>query len=215
MCLDFCKGRVRTVPGFQHPLSGSRVTGRPNSGATWPIRERKPAISTRIELSQSVALPDLRNAVPCEEVLRQDAGSRGCARRGGRDHAGRAGGPTTQSTLYPNGPYMPRLASEIARRALIVLALLALLGASGVAYGEDAEEATLKSGGFRNGAAKVFDAGLLRPLGLLTVAVGAGLAVPACIMALPGGLDTVNECYDLFVGDAIRYTVERPLGERM
>ena len=62
-------------------------------------------------------------------------------------------------------------------------------------------------------AAVVFDAVLLRPLGLLTMVIGAALFVPAAVVTSPGGLDSLEEALELFVLDPAKDVLERPLGE--
>jgi len=64
-----------------------------------------------------------------------------------------------------------------------------------------------------NPAAVVFDVVLLRPLGLLTMVIGAALFVPAAVVTSPGGLDSIEEALELFVLDPAKDVLERPLGE--
>ncbi len=54
---------------------------------------------------------------------------------------------------------------------------------------------------------------ILRPLGLVAAAVGAVLFVPAAILTAPGGRDSIEEAWDLFVLVPGKFVFERPLGE--
>ena len=67
--------------------------------------------------------------------------------------------------------------------------------------------------GTSNPAAVVFDVVLLRPLGLLTMVIGAAIFVPAAVVTSPGGLDSIEEALALFVLDPAKSVLERPLGD--
>ena len=64
-----------------------------------------------------------------------------------------------------------------------------------------------------NYPAKAFDAVILRPLGLAAAVVGVALFVPAAILTAPGGRDSIEEAWDLFVLTPGKYVFERPLGD--
>ena len=61
--------------------------------------------------------------------------------------------------------------------------------------------------------AVAFDAVLLRPLGLVAAIVGAGFFVPAAVLTAPGGRDSIQEAWELFVLVPGKYVFERPLGD--
>ena len=62
-------------------------------------------------------------------------------------------------------------------------------------------------------AAVVFDAVLLRPLGLVRTVIGAAFFVPAAVVTSPGGLDSIEEALELFVLVPAKDVFERPLGD--
>ena len=67
--------------------------------------------------------------------------------------------------------------------------------------------------GAPNPAAVVFDLVLLRPLGLVTTVVGAALFVPAAVVTSPGGFDSIEEAWELFVLVPAKCVFRRPLGD--
>ena len=58
-----------------------------------------------------------------------------------------------------------------------------------------------------------FDLVILRPLGLVGLAGGAGLFVPAVILTAPGGSEGVTDSVDIFLRTPWRDLVDRPLGD--
>ena len=60
---------------------------------------------------------------------------------------------------------------------------------------------------------QIFDAIVLRPLGAIGVCAGFFLFVPAALLTSPGGMDSINEAWTLFVGDPADAAFVRPLGE--
>jgi hypothetical protein len=58
-----------------------------------------------------------------------------------------------------------------------------------------------------------FDLVILRPVGLVVVAVGAAAFVPVVILSSPGGRDSIKEAADRFVIGPGKYVFVRPLGE--
>ncbi len=62
-------------------------------------------------------------------------------------------------------------------------------------------------------ALKVFDAMVLRPVGLVGLVVGASLFVPAAIVSSPGGLAPIEEAAELFWWTPYRFVIERELGD--
>ena len=62
-------------------------------------------------------------------------------------------------------------------------------------------------------AGAAFDVAVLRPLGLLTTVVGAGLFVPAALLTAPNGLDGIQEAWRNFVVEPAESVYKRPLGD--
>lgn len=62
-------------------------------------------------------------------------------------------------------------------------------------------------------AAKAFDVVVLRPLGLLATAIGAGFFPVAALLSSPGGRDAVEEALELFVLVPGQSVFQRPLGD--
>jgi hypothetical protein len=58
-----------------------------------------------------------------------------------------------------------------------------------------------------------FDVLILRPLGLVTMAVGAGAFVPAALIASPMGRDGIEPALSIFVTDPAKHVFQRPLGD--
>lgn len=58
-----------------------------------------------------------------------------------------------------------------------------------------------------------FDVLVLRPVAVAKSAVGAGLFVPAALLASPGGRDPILEAWDVFVAQPAESAYTRPLGE--
>jgi hypothetical protein len=53
----------------------------------------------------------------------------------------------------------------------------------------------------------------LRPLGLVAMAAGAVLFVPAALLTAPNGLDGVRAALDFFVSEPAKSVFQRPLGD--
>ncbi len=58
-----------------------------------------------------------------------------------------------------------------------------------------------------------FDVVLLRPCGLVATLIGFGFFVPAAVVTAPGGLDSIEEAWEIFVSVPAEWTFERPLGD--
>jgi hypothetical protein len=54
---------------------------------------------------------------------------------------------------------------------------------------------------------------ILRPLGLLAMATGAVLFVPAALLTAPNGLDGVDAALEFFVIEPAKSVFQRPLGD--
>lgn len=59
---------------------------------------------------------------------------------------------------------------------------------------------------------KTFDAVVLRPLGAATLVMGAGLFVPAVLLGAPGGSESIDNGYDVFIRTPWENLVDAPLG---
>jgi hypothetical protein len=66
---------------------------------------------------------------------------------------------------------------------------------------------------FAVGFAVGFDAVLLRPIGFVATVVGASLFLPAALVSAPGGRDSIQEAWELFVLVPGKYVFQRPLGD--
>ena len=64
-----------------------------------------------------------------------------------------------------------------------------------------------------NPAVKAFDVVILRPLGLAATVVGVALFPAAAVLAAPGGRDSVEEAWELFVLVPAKNVYSRPLGQ--
>lgn len=72
---------------------------------------------------------------------------------------------------------------------------------------------SLMSADVPNGLAKGFDVVVLRPIGFVSLLVGAGLFVPAAILAAPDGRDSILAAREVFIDVAAQEVFQRPLGE--
>ena len=64
-----------------------------------------------------------------------------------------------------------------------------------------------------NFGSKLFDCMVLRPLGFATVLIGGAFFLPAALLTSPGGMDSVEYAYEIFVTSPVEDTFKRPLGE--
>jgi hypothetical protein len=64
-----------------------------------------------------------------------------------------------------------------------------------------------------NPIAAGFDVVILRPLGLVAMATGAVLFVPAVLLTAPNGLDSVQTALKIFVTEPAKSVFQRPLGD--
>jgi len=60
---------------------------------------------------------------------------------------------------------------------------------------------------------RAFDAAVLRPLGAAAVLAGAVLLVPAALVTAPGGMESVDNAYDVFLRMPLENLIDTPLGE--
>lgn len=61
--------------------------------------------------------------------------------------------------------------------------------------------------------ARVLDALILRPLGLLVLPVGVAAFIPAALLTAPDGMDSVQTAFELFVTTPANYVFQRKLGD--
>jgi len=59
----------------------------------------------------------------------------------------------------------------------------------------------------------VFDVMVLRPLGLVALAVGAGAFVPAALLTAPNGREGIETALGIFVTGPANHLLHRPLGD--
>jgi hypothetical protein len=88
--------------------------------------------------------------------------------------------------------------------------LIAALLLSANAYAQAQEEVEPPS---PNLIAAGFDVVILRPLGLVAAAVGAGLFVPVALVTAPNGLDSLQSALTIFVTEPAKSVFLRPLGD--
>ena len=99
-----------------------------------------------------------------------------------------------------------------ARAAVMTLIAVLLLPAS--AHAQAPEEVEARSS---NLAAVVglatFDVVILRPLGLIVLAVGATASVPVTLVTAPNGWDGIKTALNIFVIGPWKHVFRRPLGD--
>jgi hypothetical protein len=83
----------------------------------------------------------------------------------------------------------------------------------GAGYAEDAEATESASPGWQHHTLAVFDAVVIRPLGVVAIVVGAAFVVPVAVVTWPTGRETIDRAIERFVMDPARSVFERPLGE--
>ena len=64
-----------------------------------------------------------------------------------------------------------------------------------------------------NFGSMLFDCTVLRPLGFATALVGGAFFLPAALLTSPGGMESVEDAYEVFVASPVEHTFKRPLGE--
>jgi hypothetical protein len=60
---------------------------------------------------------------------------------------------------------------------------------------------------------RVFDAIILRPVGLVTTIVGGAFFIPAALLASPSGAEGIQAAWQHFVAPSVERTFMTPLGE--
>jgi len=59
---------------------------------------------------------------------------------------------------------------------------------------------------------RTFDAMVLRPLGAAGVVLGAVILVPAALVSAPGGMESLDNAYDVFLRMPLDNLINAPLG---
>ena len=103
-------------------------------------------------------------------------------------------------------------------RAVIATLIAALLLPAGAYAGEDPErvESTGQNrivAGMVTGLVATFDVVILRPLGLVAMAVGAAAFVPAAFLSAPMGREGFKTSADVFILEPTKHVFQRPLGD--
>lgn len=88
-------------------------------------------------------------------------------------------------------------------RTFLIIALLLVTWAPSAFAEEEGGPST---------ADRTFDAMVLRPLGAMGVVLGAALLVPAALVAAPGGTESLDNAYDVFVRMPLDNLINAPLG---
>ncbi len=68
-------------------------------------------------------------------------------------------------------------------------------------------------GAIGTGAKIGVDLAIVRPMGLVAIAVGAGAFVPIAFLTAPNGLDGIREAHDILIDPPVRYVFFRPVGD--
>ena len=103
------------------------------------------------------------------------------------------------------------------RSAIALIGLLSLITVSMPALADEGTDTESVEQSSQARVDSAFEIGLdlvvLRPLGLVALAGGVGLFVPAVILTAPGGSEGVTDSVDIFVVTPWRDLFDRPLGD--
>jgi hypothetical protein len=99
-------------------------------------------------------------------------------------------------------------ASQSLRAAAVTLVAGLLL--PGNAYAQDPQPVET---GYAEYAAAGFDVVIVRPLGLVALAIGAVVFVPAAVITAPNGKDSLRAALEVFVTGPAHHVFQRPLGD--
>jgi multisubunit Na+/H+ antiporter MnhG subunit len=97
------------------------------------------------------------------------------------------------------------------RSIAATLAVALLLPGAG--YAENAEATESTSAGWQHHTLAVFDAVVVRPLGVVAIVVGAVFVIPVAVVTWPTGRETIDRATERFVKVQARSVFERPLGD--
>jgi hypothetical protein len=106
-----------------------------------------------------------------------------------------------------------RLRASLRSIAATLAVGLLLPGAGFAEDAEDAEAMESTSSGWQHHSLAVFDAVIVRPLGVVAIVVGAAFVVPVAVVTWPTGRETIDRATERFVKDPVRRVFERPLGD--
>ena len=95
--------------------------------------------------------------------------------------------------------------NSFVRCAVVLGLVLVLISSATPALSEDSAEGPSTMD-------RTFDAIVLRPLGAATLLMGAGLFVPAVLLGAPGGSESIDNGYDVFIRTPWENLVDAPLG---
>ena len=90
-------------------------------------------------------------------------------------------------------------------RKIVLAAGFVMAVAAAPVYSASADEAAAFD--------KAFDVLILRPLDAAAVVAGVGLMIPASVFGLMGGMEVVEDSWDILVLTNWESLVDRPLGE--
>jgi len=107
---------------------------------------------------------------------------------------------------------MRRRPKSSARVAILTLIALLMLPAQGLAQAKKPAD-DLEPQPSPSILASAFDIVILRPFGVVVLAVGSAMFVPAAIVTAPGGRDNLEGALDFFVLSPYRDVFTRPLGD--
>jgi hypothetical protein len=102
------------------------------------------------------------------------------------------------------------------RAASLILIAALILPATTHAVGPEVAESAGPNrfvSGMTTGAVGAFDVLILRPLGLVAMAVGAGAYVPAVFLTSPMGKDGLEAATEIFILEPTKSVFQRPLGD--
>jgi hypothetical protein len=68
-------------------------------------------------------------------------------------------------------------------------------------------------GAVGTGVTMGFDVLVVRPLGLIGIAIGAGAFVPVALITSPNGRDGLEEATDIFIMTPVNYVFTREIGD--
>ena len=97
------------------------------------------------------------------------------------------------------------------RVSLCALVMALSIGAT-PAYADNGDEDVAEDTGPSSGRV-AWDVSVLRPMNFIRLAVGCVLMVPVSFLALPGGIDNIQNMADYFIDQPYWDTFERPLGK--
>ena len=98
------------------------------------------------------------------------------------------------------------------RHPLASLAIIVILGFSTAAHSDEAAISGDPGDLGPSAARKTFDLLVLRPADAFSVVFGGILLVPAALASAPGGTESIDNAYDVFLRTPWENLTQRPLG---